>query len=251
VGLGCVGLSRIQRSRVRTISGLVQARNQLLGELTDLERRERRILSESLHDGALQYVLAAHQDLEDARETGDASAFDRLEQALRVSSQLLRSTVAELHPGVLERSGLPAALRELARSAAVRGDFTPDVEVHDWPDDLRTSVDALLHRTARELLANAVAHARARRVRVVLARAGGRARLVVADDGVGMPDDAIWRGLRHGHIGLPSHMVRVEAAGGSLVVEPARPSGTVVTVDVPLDEPPTVSSRTREQVGAA
>ena len=99
---------------MRTIGRLAQARSGLLAELTGLEERERRALSEHLHDGALQYVLAARFDLDDARETGDPAAFDRLEQALAESTRLLRSTVAELHPAVLARAGLPSALRDLA-----------------------------------------------------------------------------------------------------------------------------------------
>jgi two-component system NarL family sensor kinase len=248
--VGCVGLSRIQRSRVRTIAALVRDRTDLLTELSDLERRERRSLSEHLHDGALQYVLAARQDLDDARVTGDPAAFSRVEHALAESSQLLRSTVAELHPAVLDRAGLPAALRELARSAAARGGFAIDVDVHDWPDDVRTPADALLYRTARELLGNVIRHADARAVTVGLALAGGRARLTVADDGVGIADDAAQHSVELGHIGLASHTLRIEAAGGSLTIHPGQPSGTVVVVDVPsaaLD--PTAPPRPAELPG--
>jgi two-component system, NarL family, sensor kinase len=233
VAVGCVGLSRIQRSRVRTIGRLVQTRTDLLAQLTGIEQRERRVLSEHLHDGALQYVLAARQDLEDARLTGDPEAFARLEQALGESSRLLRSTVAELHPAVLARAGLPAALRDLARTAAARGGFTAEVSTEDWPDDLRTSADALLHRTAAELLANVAEHARARTADVTLTRADGTARLVVADDGVGLPDRPTQHALRRGHIGLASHTVRIEAAGGRLTTAPRVPTGTVVTVELP------------------
>jgi two-component system NarL family sensor kinase len=233
VGLGCFGLSRIQRSRVRTIGALVRDRTDLLAELTDLERRERRSLSEHLHDGALQYVLAARQDLDEARETGDPGAFTRVEHALVESSQLLRSTVAELHPAVLDRAGLPAALHELARNAGARGGFDIDLDIRDWPDDLRTPADALLYRTARELLANVVQHAAAGSVTVALTRAGDRACLTVADDGRGIPDGAVQRSLQLGHIGLASHALRVEAAGGSLTLRPGRPGGTVAVVDVP------------------
>jgi two-component system, NarL family, sensor kinase len=233
VGIGCVGLSRIQRSRVRTIGALVQDRTNLLTELTDIERRERRSLSEHLHDGALQYVLAARQDLDDARETGDPATFTRVEQALAESSQLLRSTVAELHPAVLDRAGLPAAVRELARSAAARGGFAVHPDTHEWPDDVRTRADALLYRTARELLGNVVRHAGARSVTVALALAGGRARLTVADDGVGIAEGAVQHSLELGHIGLTSHALRIEAAGGTLTLHPGLPSGTVVVVDVP------------------
>lgn len=252
VAAGCVGLSRIQRSRVRTIGRLVGLRTALLGEVSGLEQRERRELAEHLHDGALQYVLAARLDLDDARETGDAAAFDRLEEALAESTRLLRSTVAELHPAVLEKAGLPAALRDLAAAAGARGGFTARVDAPDWP---ASPVDALLYRTARELLANVALHARAETATVTLERGNGTSRLVVADDGVGMSDAGGQRtgidagrpdpgpsqspagprvdAARRGHIGLVSHTVRVEAAGGRLTITPASPRGTVVTVEVP------------------
>ena len=58
VGVGCVLLSRLQRSRVLTIGQLAGERAELVGELLTVEEREQRDLAEVLHDGALQYVLA-------------------------------------------------------------------------------------------------------------------------------------------------------------------------------------------------
>ncbi len=101
-----------------------------------------------------------------------------------------------------------------------------------WPDDRGGATDALLHRTARELLANVVKHAHARAVTVTLERRDGWARLVVADDGVGLPGHAA-DALGAGHIGLASHAVRIAAAGGRLVAERGREAGTTVTVELP------------------
>jgi two-component system NarL family sensor kinase len=232
VGLGCVGLSRIQRSRVDTIGSLVNDRTDLLDQLTGIEERERRALSEALHDGALQYVLAARQDLEDARDTGDAESFERIEEALLESSRLLRTTVSQLHPAVLDRAGLEAALGDLVRTAAGRAGFDGEVSTVGWPGG-RTPIDGLLYRTARELVGNAATHAKASTLRLSLTRDGDRARLVVADDGVGLPADAMTSSLRRGHIGLASHRVRIEAAGGTFAAVGNEPSGTVVTVELP------------------
>ena len=109
---GSVALSWIQQSNTRTIAGLAQERAGLLEEVISLEKRERQSLSERLHDGALQFVLAAKRDMEEVRE-GSTEGMDRVELALGESSRLLRDVVRELHPEVLARSGLKAALTSL------------------------------------------------------------------------------------------------------------------------------------------
>jgi two-component system NarL family sensor kinase len=86
-------------------------------------------------------------------------------------------------------------------------------------------------------VSNVVKHAGARSVRVSLGTYGDQARLVVADDGLGVVDQVRRDRLDEGHIGLSSQMLRVEAAGGTLTVVGAA-TGTVVTVVVPVTLPP-------------
>jgi two-component system NarL family sensor kinase len=231
LGGGCIALTRIQQSRVATIGRLVGDRTSLLSEVIMTEDRERRQLAELLHDGALQYVLAARHDVEDVQT--DPAALDRLDQALTESSRLLRSTVAELHPAVLDRLGLAQALRDLGRTTEARGGFVVTLELDGWEDGVRSPADGLLYATARELLSNVVKHAGASAVHINLARSGELAHLEIADDGRGVPDGAVEASLDRGHIGLASHRVRLEAAGGGLSMTGASPSGTIVKVDVP------------------
>jgi two-component system, NarL family, sensor kinase len=231
LGAGCIALTRIQQSRVATIGRLVGDRTSLLTEVITTEDRERRQLAERLHDGALQYVLAARHDIEDVQS--DPAALDRLDEALTESSRLLRSTVAELHPAVLERLGLAQALRDLARTTEARGGFAVTLELDGWEEGARSPEDGLLYATARELLSNIVKHAGASAVRINLTRSGELAQLVIADDGCGIPDGAVEASLDRGHIGLASHRVRVQAAGGDISITGASPSGTIATVDVP------------------
>jgi two-component system NarL family sensor kinase len=235
LGIGCIALSAIQRSRVSTIGELVRNRSSLLDQLMSAEERERRGLAEHLHDGALQYVLAARQDLEDAQEQADPEAFSRVETALVESSRLLRFTVTQLHPAVLEGAGLAKALRDLAGDLQARAGCVVSLDVAGWADELRTAADGLLYTTARELLTNVVKHANARTVQVQLRHDDGVATLVIADDGRGISPDAESLSVAAGHIGLASHRVRVEAAGGALTVRPRQPNGTVAEVVVPTD----------------
>lgn len=239
VSAGCIGLSRIQRSRVEAIGQLVGDRTRLLDELVHLEDRERRELSEQLHDGALQYVLAARQDLEELESNGGdrarADTIDRIEHALAESSRLLRGTVTELHPAVLEHAGLATALRSLA-AAQQRDDRSVEVDLDGWPEGRRTAVDVLLFAAARELLTNVAKHASATSVHVALASHDGSAELVVTDDGRGISSTAVAEALDRGHVGLHAQRLRIEAAGGSLTVERGESGGTVATVELPVPE---------------
>jgi two-component system NarL family sensor kinase len=236
ISLGCVALSWIQRTRVLTIGELLEDRTELVGQLMSTEDRERRALAEQLHDGALQYLLGARHDLEDARERAEPEAFARLELALTESSRLLRSTVAELHPAVLEHAGLARALRQLADSASA-GRPEIAVQLDGWSDELRTPVDGLLYGAARELVSNVVKHADAASATITLTLERGTARLTVADDGRGIDERAAELSLGRGHIGLASQRARIEAAGGTLTLEGAEGLGTTALVELPCTPP--------------
>ena len=198
-----------------------------------IEQREQRNLAEALHDGALQYVLGARQELDDLAD-GDLDAVRRVDLALTESARLLRTSVAQLHPAVIEATGLLPALRDLVETSRARGRFAVTLTSDGWADGDRTDVDELLLTTARELLVNVAKHAAARMVRVELSREPESVRLRVIDDGRGLGDVDLSSRLADGHLGLASRRIRIEAAGGSLSLRPADPHGTVVEVTLPL-----------------
>lgn len=233
LAVGCVLLCRLQQTRVLTIGALVSQRGTLLAQMVGIESRERQALAEHLHDGALQYVLAARHDLSDARQTANVESFERLEHALNESAQLLRTTVTGLHPAVLAQSGLRAAVEELAARLTARGVFTATVDAGRWPDGAKTSADDLLYATARELVRNVITHAAAAHVQIILELRDGTGRLVVSDDGRGIPGEVLNERLAVGHIGIASRRIRLEAAGGSLVLHSGEHGGTRVEASVP------------------
>ena len=228
---GSVALSWIQQFRERRIASLAQERSALLEEIVSLEKRERQSLSERLHDGALQYVLALRREMEEVRE-GSAEAMDRVDDALVVVSRLLRDVVRELHPEVLAQAGLRAAIGSLADGIAAGTNLTVEVEADGWPDDFRTDADHLLYSAAREFSTNAIKHAKARKLRFMLQRSDGRALLRIADDGVGIPPERLARSVQDGHIGFASIRAKVLALGGQLDVNGS--AGTEVAISLPV-----------------
>ncbi|MDV7088024.1 sensor histidine kinase [Rhodococcus sp. IEGM 248] len=222
-------LSYVLVRRSATVISLMDVRRQLIAESMDAEERERRQLAEDLHDGPLQNVLAARLDVEEALERNPDDMLVAAESALRETAAQLRSTVTTLHPQVLAQLGLTAALRELADLYARRG-FEMSVSLDDvgHPD-----CQELLYRVARELLTNVTRHARATTIEFALTRADGRTTLTVADDGAGFDPAVVPERVAQGHIGLASHIVRVESVGGTFDVTSTPGSGTRVVVTVP------------------
>ncbi len=231
VSVGSIALSRIQRSRVMEIVTLAIDRTGLLVELTEVEERERRQLSEALHDGALQYVLAARMDLEDVRD-GDAEAVDRVDHALTTSAGLLRRTVSALHPAVLDQAGLVRAVEDIVEGLRGRG-YTVALRAEAMPVRPSTDADRVVYGAVRELVTNVVKHAEATTIGLELAVAGDRLVASVTDDGIGLDEDRAADQVAAGHVGLVSQRLRIEAVGGRLVAEPVEPHGLRMTVSVP------------------
>ncbi|HWI73098.1 MAG TPA: PAS domain-containing protein, partial [Baekduia sp.] len=236
--LGSFLATAIERARHETeIAALATLRGRLVAENLEAEERVRQRISEQLHDGALQDLLAARQDLvEAAAEGGDPAMRDEMlgfaREGVERAVKLLREAVHALHPVVLQHGGLEAAMRAAADQAARQGGFHAEVTVDPAATGLR---DELVMSLARELLNNAAKHAEAEHVHVTVGRVDGTVLLEVADDGRGLDADAVAAAPMHGHIGLASLTQRVEAVGGTLDLRGAPAGGgTTVVARLPI-----------------
>jgi two-component system NarL family sensor kinase len=229
VGAAAILLSAMLARFHRRVAALIRQREHLLADAMSAEDRERQALAEALHDDAIQNLLAARQDLQELPAPA-APAVASAENAITRTVAGLRDAVFELHPYVLDEAGLPAALRRLADRTARRAGVTVDLRLDNHRPDRN---DRLLFSVARELLANAARHARATRIELTLGERDHATVLTVADDGRGIDTGALDERLADGHIGLASHRVRVESAGGRFDLDTAPGAGTRVVVSVP------------------
>jgi len=230
IGVACVMLSLLLERRTELASRLAADRSRLLTDALEAEQRERKALAEALHDHAIQNLLSARHELEEAAETTAHPALARADAALVAAAGQLREAVFDLHPYVLEAAGLEAALRSVAQEAAARGRFRLRLDLHGPGAHAH---DQLVFSAARELLTNVVRHADASLVDVRLAERDGELVLVVEDDGRGFPAGRPEERLADGHIGLAAQRVRVEAAGGQMELLSTPGGGTRVEVRVP------------------
>jgi signal transduction histidine kinase len=217
----------VRRRAAEEIAELAAARGRLVVQALDAEERARRSMSESLHDGALQDILAAGHDL---WALGDAPGAESARAMLRDVVARLRAVMVALHPTVLAYGGLDAALHAVAAQQSVAGGFEVEVDIDQTAIGQR---DELLLSVARELLTNAARHARATRVQLTLRRVPDGVLLEVADDGAGLPAGREREALAEGHIGLATSVERIAAVGGRLALEPLPGGGTCARAELP------------------
>ncbi|MFF2655217.1 GAF domain-containing sensor histidine kinase [Streptomyces sp. NPDC058045] len=203
-------------------------------ELTIAEERSR--LAHELHDAVSQKLFSLRLTAQAATALVDrdpARAKDELHQVAALAAEAadeLRAAVVELRPALLDEDGLVATLRTqvrvLDRAHTARVAFT----AHGIRALPAAQEEALL-RVAQEALHNALRHAAAGTVSVVLERRGQGAVLRVTDDGRGFDPGAVRSAGRH--LGLVSMRDRAGGVGGSLTVTSAPGAGTTIELEVP------------------
>jgi two-component system, NarL family, sensor kinase len=193
--------------------------------------RERRLLARSLHDGVVQELAGAAYAL-GSREPTDplppdtAQAMDLVTVTLRQAVDDLRGMLVELHPDEVTN----ANLEDLVTAAAVRACPRHRVSVSVTLErPLPPQTLAFLYRSARECAVNVAKHARARTLDIVVNSDAAGVRLVVRDDGIGIPDPLP---RAEGHLGLTLLRSSTVELGGSLEAR-GSDRGTTVTIELP------------------
>jgi two-component system NarL family sensor kinase len=195
------------------------ARGRLVALALDAEDRARRRISEALHDGPLQDLLALGHDVARLRPAaeGDEDHLGRVRDGLSRAVTQIREVMLDLHPVQLQVGGLESALRAICTQQAAAAGYVCHVEIEPAAGGRR---DELVLALARELLRNAAKHAGAREVAVRVSLEDDGVRLEVTDDGTGFAPDRLGDALGQGHIGVASSRERAEAIGGSFRVGP-------------------------------
>ena len=215
----------------------------LAGELALTEQRERKRLSQTLHDGLQQHLLSAKMRLggvaepvgpEDLKQT-----VEEIERILDESVEISRSLSAELSPPILHEGGLADGLEWLARWMRHKHRFNVDLSIEARPD-LDEDLKLLLFESVRELLLNAVKHAGVTAARVRLTRVGAsRLRVEVGDQGAGFePDRLVPPGDPGGGFGLFSIRERIGLIGGEFEIESSPANGSRFALIVPARPEP-------------
>jgi signal transduction histidine kinase len=207
----------------------------LRGEAVSAERNR---MARDLHDTLEQQLAGVALQLDGAEETiredpvAASEAVVLARRMLRHTRLEARRSVWDLRSQVLEKQGLPAALRALAESAAGRVGLETTVQVAGESCDLPAGVEFQLLRVAQEALANAIKHSGAKRVVISLEYSPEATRLRISDDGEGFAAGALTH-TNDKHFGVLGMQERAARIGAELSIVGTPGAGCVVTLCLP------------------
>ena len=204
---------------------LVASRARIVAAADDARRRFER----NLHDGAQQQLITLALDARMAEASVPAD-LDGLKQqlahltsGLREAHQELQEISRGLHPAILSKGGLLAALEALAGRSAIPVTF--DMAVNRR---LPEAVEVAAYYVVAEGLTNAAKHSRASEVTVSANTDDANLFLCVQDNGIG-----------GAHVGKGSGLIglfdRVEALGGQIKIDCPPDGGTLLHATIPLE----------------
>ena len=199
--------------------------------------QERGAISRELHDELGQQVTAIKSvGLAIARRA--AGTDPSIEQSARLvmdcADQIydgMHRLISKLRPLALDQFGLQDALRDLlGESQLHHPDLLVNASLPEGLDKLDGEQATAVFRIVQEAVNNALRHAQANRIDVLLSASNQSLHLAVSDDGIGR----VTQFQTEGHYGLSGMRERAQALGGSFVLQQVEPGGVRIKVSLPL-----------------
>jgi len=229
---------KLAEARLRTTLDEVRT---LSGRLTKVQEGERTRIARELHDELGVGLTCLKIDLSRLHtmvsEGAGAGARKKAGDKIRSMVEQIDTTIAsvqrlvtELRPAILDDLGLVAAVEWQCQDFQKRTGI-PCICVTS-ADDIAMEPEraTALFRICQEALTNTARHAQATAVTIKLESRSNSLQLVVADNGVGIPDAKLSNRQSLGLIGMKE---RVALFGGEITIQGHPGKGTTVTACLP------------------
>jgi signal transduction histidine kinase len=214
----------------------------LASALTLAEQRERRRISQILHDHVQQMLfgiqMRAHMIDLDVSPEVHAVIHEHLQAIAQLTEDAIKATrtlTVELSPPVLQSKGLVAACRWLVEQMAKLHNIDVQLDIQTDYQFASEELSILIFQFVRELLFNVVKHANVTEAKLSIREEGDRLLVSIEDRGCGFEADDIIQRPRG--FGIHSIHERLELFGGKLELTSQSNVGTCATINVPKELP--------------
>jgi PAS domain S-box-containing protein len=227
---------RRKREEERTQVRLLQQR-EVLNAVVQTQEQERERIAESLHNGLAQLLFAIKLNLQsylsgsDQAEPKNPGLLSKIDSLLKEAILQSRLISEDLTPSILRDFGLIAALEDWINLLS-----TPSLRITcqsvGLEKRLQTDLELTIFRIVQALIGNALLHAGASQVQVLVARKTRSVTIVVEDNGKGLSKEELNKQIKG--IGLRSVKNRAALLNGRVSVDSKSGKGTVISVYLPM-----------------
>lgn len=203
------------------------------------QERERQEFSQKMHDSIGHGLLVlknnlqqAATNLSDGNSDATIAAADLLASQIDYCGEIMgevRDLSHDLHPHMLARLGLVAAVESTIERAMASSGAKVDIDIDDLPDDIEPEIQITAYRVIQECLSNILKYAEATEVSFRIRMEPETIEVRIADNGRGFDLNK-----NNGKtLGLLEMEGRVRLLGGHLEAASEPGGGTVVQFGVP------------------
>jgi signal transduction histidine kinase/ligand-binding sensor domain-containing protein len=210
----------------------------LTSRLESAKEEERRSISRELHDELGQMLTAAKLNLQIARKNvSDPPVVLRLDDSVNMMDSMIaqvRQISMNLRPPLLDEAGLVPALRHYLDQMQQRSGISIPLEVGPGVAGNEPAVRTVVFRVVQEAVNNALRHASASEIKVILRLEENHLCVTVEDNGRGFDPNLTQQRIRRGeHLGLLGMVERVHGVGGEFDVTASPGKGSRIEVRIP------------------
>lgn len=227
-------LSSLQHEKAE--NGRTEWINRLLFKISEKERGK---LAIDIHDSILQDLILLKRKIEKIKLETD-TLYTIKENLSDVEEDLLdimyttRETCNELSPTLLLEVGLEYSIQELASKFRLRSNSILEIQVINWNGKfVEHEYELVVYRVIQELLNNAIKHANAKLVHILIVMDDKEISINYSDDGIGFKSEKMINNVNKS-IGLTALKGRINSVGGNMQLRTNSGEGVKMEISIPL-----------------
>ena len=204
------------------------------------EEAEKETLVRKMHDGPASslsnFILQAEicQRFFDVNPDRARTELNTLKSSAAATFSYVKDFIFDLRPMMLTDLGVVPTLRRYIESVQEKSGISVSITITGLERRLENHIEVTIFRGVQNLLNNALTHAQATQIQVLLDIAQENVTAVVEDNGNGFNADDAFIGNKR-TIGLPTLRERIEMLGGALSIQSSIGQGTRAEFAIPIE----------------
>ena len=215
-----------------------QFQQELLQTQLEIQEQTLKTISEEIHDNVGQVLSLAKLNLNTVGIINDEQVQFKIDSTKELVSKAindLRDLSRSLHGEKVGEIGLQEAIANELKIIQNTGQFKTELNITGQVYTQNPQKEMVLFRIVQEALHNAVKHANATNLKVLMNYGAVNFTLTINDDGTGfMPEELL---TSQTGIGLKSMRNRAALIGGEFSLQSSKNNGTSISIELPNLKP--------------